>query len=53
LHQVEVVVAKASVVEVEVVAVMYDLAQQVLWEVHREEVGVAEVSLVLLQRQQA
>lgn len=47
------VVAKAAVVEVEVVAVMYDLAQ-VLWEVHQEEeVEVAAASLVLLQSQQA
>jgi hypothetical protein len=51
LYQVEVVVAKAAVVEEEVVAVMYDLTQ-VLWEVHQEE-EVAAVSLVLLQRQQA
>lgn len=42
----------ASVAEVEVVAVMYDLTQ-VLWEVRQEEVEVAEVSLVLLHRQQA
>lgn len=47
------VVAKAAVVEEEVVAVIYDLTQ-VLWEVHQEEeVEVAAVSLVLLQRQQA
>lgn len=46
------VVAKAAV-EGEVVAVIYDLTQ-VLWEVHQEEeVEVAAVSLVLLQRQQA
>jgi len=49
LHQVEVVVAMALVAEVEVVAVMYDLTQ----EVRQEEVEVAEVSLVLLHHQQA
>ena len=46
------VVAKASVAEVEVVAVMYDQTH-VLWEVRQEEVEVAEVSLVLLHRQPA